>query len=212
MAPALLSLGAVLRIFAKCAAFLGVLWLIVLIWPAGPIRHAPGVLVKNEPIQTMMTPFKMTAMKGYEIEAVASYDITFRVLRTKRYFSAWGSDLVPIDVAGSWGRMSDQAVLDNLSISQSNRFYFYEWQGVPPLPPAEMKAHAANMHLIAGNSDVSRTIRKLRSGQVVRMQGYLVNVTKEGGCWRTSLSRTDSGDGACELFYVNQVTDCPTQA
>ncbi|HEY2344188.1 MAG TPA: hypothetical protein VGH90_14185 [Chthoniobacteraceae bacterium] len=199
-----------LRVFAKCAAVFGLVWLIVLIWPAGQIRHAPGVLVKDEPIQTMITPFKMAPIKGYEIEAVATYDITFRVLHTKHYFSAWGSDLVPIDVAGSWGRMSDQAVLDKLSISQSNRFYFYEWQGAPPLPPREINAHAANMHLIAGNSDVGRAIRKLRGGQVVRMQGYLVNATKEGGCWRTSLSRTDSGDGACELFYVDQVTDCPT--
>jgi hypothetical protein len=202
-----------LRLSAKCAAWLGVLGLVVLLWPAGQIRHAPGVLVQAEPIQTAISPIKLAPIKGYQIEAVALYDITSRILRTKRYFSAWGSDLVPIDVAVSWGRMSDQAVLDRLSISQCNRFFFYQWQGSPPLPPPEMNAHAANMHLITGNADVARAIRNLRGGQVVRMEGYLVNVTKaDGRCWRTSLSRTDSGNGACELFYVDSIQIRPTES
>jgi hypothetical protein len=150
----------------------------------------------------------LPSIKGYTIQAVALYDITSRILRTKRYPAGPGSDLVPIDVAVSWGRMSDQAVLDQISISQSNRFFFYEWQNSPPIPRDEIVAHAANMHVIAANSRVTDSIGGLRAGQVATMHGYLVNVTGPNGFhWNTSLSRTDTGNGACELFYVEDVRE-----
>jgi len=62
------------------------------------------------------------------------------------------------------------------------------------------------MHVISANEDVSKLIRRLRAGEVVRMRGYLVNVTGPRGFhWNTSLTRTDSGHGACELYYVENV-------
>jgi hypothetical protein len=110
---------------------------------------------------------------------------------------------VPYDVALGWGPMSDQAVLDRLSITQGNRFFFYEWQDEPPIPEGDMARHAANNHLIAANPRIAATIRKLRAGQVVKLRGYLVNATKPDGFrWATSLTRSDSGNGACEVFYV----------
>ena len=38
------------------------------------------------------------------------------------------------------------------------------------------------------------------------MNGYLVDVDHESGWrWRTSMSRTDTGAGACEIVYVESV-------
>src|SRR5688572_20261767 len=88
-------------------------------------RYEPGVLVPLQPVQTAMPPERLGSMKGYGIEALAKYEITARVLRTKRYWSGQGSDLVPVDVAIGWGPMSDQAILDQLKITQGNRFFFY---------------------------------------------------------------------------------------
>jgi hypothetical protein len=137
---------------------------------------------------------------------VAAYEIEARVLRTKRYL-AQGEDLVPIDVALGWGVMSDQATLDRLKISQSNRFFFYEWQNEPPCPPAELISTGANVHVIAADKAVAKAVRQLRAGQIVKMRGYLVNATKPNGFhWRSSLLRTDTGNGACELFYVEAIT------
>ncbi len=190
--------------------FAAALWLTVEYWPWRAIRHAPGVLVAKEPVQVMIPEKLLPKRDHYEIHAVATYDITARILSTKRYFSLPGNDLVPIDVAVGWGRMSDQAVLDRLSISQGNRFFFYEWWNSPPIPQSEIACHAANMHLIAADSEVASSIRGLRTGQVADLRGYLVNVTgPEGFSWRTSLSRTDTGNGACELFYVEEIQDVP---
>ncbi len=170
-----------------------------------PLRYPPGVLVSSVPQQEHCDPHRVGDFKNYTLTAVATYSIVARVLHTKHYWTD-GNDLVPYDVALGWGRMSDQAVLDRLQISQSNRFFFYEWQNEPPLPEKEIICQAANTHVIAANSDVAKAVSSLRSGQVVAMRGSLVNVAGPNDFqWNTSVSRDDTGNGACEVFYVESI-------
>ena len=194
-----------MRYLIRLCVLAGIVWSGFAWWGGGALRHPPGVLVAEEPQQQACEPHPLGQIKNYSLTAVASYSLQARVLHTKRYWVD-GDDLVPYDVAIGWGRMSDQAVLDHLHISQSNRFFFYEWRDEPPLPPDEIAAHSANTHIIAANRDVSKAVRSLRAGQVVSMRGYLVNVTGPNGFhWNTSLRRDDSGNGACELFYVEEL-------
>ncbi len=175
------------------------------LWPAGELRHEPGVRLNREPEQQLIAPKLVEGLKKYAITAVATYSIDARVLHTKRYWVE-GEDLVPYDVAVGWGPMSDQAVLDKLSLSQCNRFFFYEWQNPPPIAPFEIQTHAANMHVISANKKVASAVKHLRRGQFVSMRGYLVNVSGPGGFSQsTSLRRDDTGPGACEIFYVEQI-------
>ena len=151
--------------------------------------------------------------KGYALSAVASYELRALVLHTKHYW-ADGRDLVPYDVALGWGQMSDQAVLARLTISQSNRFYFYEWRDAPPIPEKEITIQSSNNHVIAANSAVAHVMSSLRTGQIVSMKGWLVNVTGQDGFhWDTSIRRDDTGNGACEVFYVESAAaaDEPSQ-
>ena len=172
------------------------------LWPRTALRHPPGVLVAAEPEQHLIAAQPLPAQRGWTLTAAATYTIQARVLHTRRYWDD-GSALVPYDVALGWGPMSDQSVLDQLKISQSTRFMFYAWPGTPPIPGKEIGCHSSNNHLIAASPAVAAVIRKLRVGQIVTLRGWLVNATSpEGGHWNTSLSRTDDGPGACELFYV----------
>ena len=42
--------------------------------------------------------------------------------------------------------------------------------------------------------------------QFVSMRGFLVNVGgPDGFYWNTSLRRDDTGNGACEVFYVESI-------
>ena len=174
-------------------------------WLSRELRHGPGVVAPLEPAQTMLQPFDLPARGEWHLQAVALYEFTARVLHTRRYFGS-GSELVPMDVAVGWGRMSDESILDRLTISQSSRFFFYEWAIQPPLPQDELIAHAANVHVIAASDRVAADVRWLRRGEVVTMTGYLVNATRpDGAHWYTSLSRTDTGNGACELFYAEEI-------
>jgi hypothetical protein len=203
-----------MRRFLKLLLVCLAVWGIAHFWPWRAIVHPPGVLTAEEPEQHNCPPRSLGQLKGYGLTAVASYSLRARVLHTKRYWVD-GDDIVPYDVALGWGRMSDHAVLDRLNISQSNRFFFYEWQVEPPIPEKEIVCHSSNNHVIAANSEVARVVSSLRSGQIVSMSGWLVNVSGPNGFhWLTSTRRDDTGNGACEIFYVESAgaTDEPEGA
>jgi hypothetical protein len=168
-----------------------------------PIKHPPGVLVAEAPMQIDIPPRALPSVEGWNLTAVAEYHLRGRVLGTKRYHAGPDADLVPTDVAVGWGRMSDQAVLDQFGLSMSNRFFFYEWAEAPAIPVQEIEVSAANNHVIAANDEVRRVIGSLRPGHILTMNGFLVNARGPGGAmWNSSLRRNDTGNGACELFYV----------
>ena len=75
---------------------------------------------------------------GYVIEPLASYEVRARVLSIERYRMGREADLSPLDFALGWGPMSDAAVLERLSISQSGRWYHFRWEGSPPIDPSVM--------------------------------------------------------------------------
>ena len=103
--------------------------------------------------------------------------------------------------------MSDSAVLAGLDISQANRFYFWHYDNEPPIPRRDIESHSANWHLIPANDGVWSQLRGLRVGDVVKLDGMLVNVENpEVGTIRTSLRREDTGAGACEILYVQSAS------
>lgn len=172
-----------------------------------PVRHAPGVLIKSDPIQINVTsssnPAPLPSIAGFTLTRLADYHFHGRVLSVKRYHDA-NASLVPIDVAVGWGPMSDSAVLSKLSISQGNRFYFYEWQGQPPIPKEEIIAHSANVHIIPANREIASMLGRLKTGHLIDFKGVLVEAKKGPFVWRSSLKREDSGPGACELLYLTK--------
>jgi hypothetical protein len=127
------------------------------------------------------------------------------VLGAERYRFDRGAELAPVDLALGWGPMSDTAVLEQIEISQSNRFYFWRVAQFP-IPRHDIEANSANMHMIPADTIVEDTLKGVRVGQVVRISGYLVEVAgADGWRWRSSLTRDDTGNGACELVWVESV-------
>jgi hypothetical protein len=173
-----------------------------------PVRLAPGVLVKSEPVQSAITIEQADpwAHGAYRLRALAQFDITGRLLSRKFYSSDEISDLTPIDFAVGWGPMSDQAVLDRITVWQTGRFFFWKYQNPPPISKEAITAHATNMHLIPSTAEVAVKLKKVRTGDLFRLRGLLVEATKPGlNPVRSSLTRTDTGKGACEVVWVESV-------
>jgi hypothetical protein len=171
-----------------------------------PISHASGVLVQREPVQTMLDRGDSWQKGDYTIKALADFDVEARILAKELYSIGREADLSPVDLALGWGSMSDSEVLSSLIISQSNRFYYYRWEDQPPRPPAEIASHSANMHMIPANSQIEKTLKALRPGQIIHLRGKLVSVSAtDGWRWQSSLTREDTGAGACELIRVESV-------
>ncbi|MEO0447539.1 MAG: hypothetical protein AAF191_15810 [Verrucomicrobiota bacterium] len=170
----------------------------------GPVHLPPGVMVPDEPFQEEIASPVSFPFRGAQITPLAEFDLSAKVLSRRDYRFDHGAPLAPVDLALGWGLMSDQKVVDTLDISQDGRWFF--WTGSAKSPPEEeVSRHSANMHLIPANQWVRSQLKKVRRGQVVHLTGKLVSVRgKDGMTWDSSLTRTDTGDGACEVIYVER--------
>jgi hypothetical protein len=192
----------------------GVLALILLVAAFGagnwylhrPITHEAGVLVDSQPVQGEASDSAVIEHGDYRLQPLADFEIEARVLSREDYSMDEGSDLSTTDLALGWGRMSDTAVIDQLDISQSVRFFTYHWRENPPIPLKEIERSSANMHLIPADASVARDLDKVRQGSLIRLRGKLVEAHRSDGFhWRSSLTREDTGAGACELILVDSI-------
>ena len=168
----------------------------------------PRVGTGEAPLQTdvpgTLGPFRHAAAS---LEPLAGFSIEARVLSREDYRMGREADLSPTDLALGWERMRDDAVLSQLKISQSSRWYHYRWQNQPPLPPAEIARSSANMHMIPSSEAVADALARVDKDDHVRIEGWLVEArAPDGWHWRSSTSREDTGGGACEVVYVCQIT------
>jgi len=177
------------------------------IWPGNVTKYPPGILVGDDPEQTLIANGESWEVKGYRITPLADYRIRARVVMTDRYWLGRESDLSPLDLSVVWQSMSDQTILDQISFTRERRAWSYRPKGRDwPIPLPEVVSHSANMHMIPANSEIDGQLKAVSSGDIVDMAGYLVEVTATDGFrWRSSLSRTDDGPHACELMWVTHV-------
>jgi hypothetical protein len=82
----------------------------------------------------------------------------------------------------------------------------YHWQvRESPIPHDEIVSSSANMHMIPANDEILAALQHRRRGEVVGLKGFLVDVSRQNWYWNTSLTRADSGVGACALVYVEKI-------
>lgn len=165
-----------------------------------------GILVFSEPIQEEIDIIKKE-VKDFTLFQIATYSIEARVLAKRNYILGKQSELSPLDLALGWKEMSSNELLDNIEVTQGNRFYFVKFKNKDLLIKKEiMIASSANVHLIPANNNIKKKLNSIHIGDIIKIQGYLVNVRDAlGFLWRTSLSRTDIGNGACEIIFVEDV-------
>jgi hypothetical protein len=173
-----------------------------------PVAQPSGMLVAQTPVQTPLAAAAPRHMRnGYSIEVLERFDIAARVLGVARYRLDREAELSPVDLALGWGPMSDSDVLRHVQITQGNRFYYWRVQHFP-IPRKQIETHSANMHLIPADENVGAALSAVRRGQVVHIEGYLVEVrAADGWRWRSSLTREDTGAGACEVVWVEKLSE-----
>jgi hypothetical protein len=170
-----------------------------------PITHGDGVIASQQPTQDASNQQTFTH-NGYHITPLEDFAIEARVLAAKDYTFGREADLSPVDLALGWGSMSDEAILKDIKISQSNRFYYWQVQEFP-IPRQEIETQSANMHMIPADAQIEKTLKSIRPGQVVKLSGYLIEAkANDGWRWKSSLTRSDTGAGACEVIFVKSLS------
>ena len=143
---------------------------------------------------------------GYKVIPLATYWVEARVMHLQKYSDGRNAQVCPIDFAMGWARMSDPAIYGKLNITQDGRFYRWHWTGMPPIPESEIIVSSANMHLVPATTKVWSDLLTVKEGDLLQLDGYLVEITgPDGWHWTSSLRRDDTGNGACELMWVNSV-------
>jgi hypothetical protein len=61
--------------------------------------------------------------------------------------------------------------------------------------------------MVPSNAFIEQKLSKIRVGSIAKFSGKLVSISHNDGFrWKSSLTRDDQGDGACELFYVESIS------
>lgn len=173
-----------------------------------PSGEPTGTLLdwSGEPAQTDTSaePITVETRRGRVVlQPRASYEIVGMVIGVERYRFDGSAFLAPLDVALAWGPVPDWR--DRISFQQMGRFVHWQTRD-GSLDLGQITSHVANTHVIPANSIVERAVVSLDRGEAVRLAGLLVDASgADGFRWRTSLSRSDTDAGACELLWLESV-------
>lgn len=148
-----------------------------------------------------MAPFRLG---DATVSPLAGFSLQARVLSRENYSLGRASEYSPTDLALGWGPMSAPGMARKLHVRQGGRWYRYGWGADgPPISPELIVRNSANMHMVPADTAAARSLERVGAGDIVRVDGWLIRLDHDQGWhWQSSLSRADSGSGACELVLV----------
>lgn len=183
---------------------------------SGTNTFSYGINASKDPIQKSTTPFTTNMELNGAVATLTSdtsYSISAKVESAKRYNDAISS-AVPFDLLLAWGKMADTDVAGKLEWNQADR------QGMVSGSLGDSEAdvsseyvinHVSNNHLVPATDHLRKAMATIEAGDVVRIDGRLVNVRVKKDDSRvltvtTSKKRSDQGEGACEIIYVEELS------
>jgi hypothetical protein len=200
------------RILTLALPVLALLWGLSL-WQRG-YRISPQKIHKELYQDPRQSPIKRQKFhltyRGtkYIVQPVARYELWGLVVTTNKIGSMWDAyhtkDSVDTrDLCVIWG--------DNLRDDDFHRVSFKSgsWTCYFRYPGGVRFRHnqLSNNHLITDRQEIRDRIASVRQGDQIQLQGWLANYAPAQATnrWRrSSTTRNDTGNGACEVIFVRQ--------
>lgn len=186
----------------------------------------------NDPIQNMLDNTKYMKVNGekykYAIQPQAEYSLSGLVVAKNNNF--WFRDVMRsefddvflIDLGIVWGELASKPkelhkhwkFKSTKTLGQARQL---QWRAKPPYNNTYwdlnyVSSHVSHTHIIPANANVMGALLKVKKNDIVKIDGYLVDIYNGKGktLGKSSLSRTDTdatsrGYGACEEMYAKQV-------
>ncbi|MCU0679203.1 MAG: hypothetical protein MUC28_02010 [Planctomycetes bacterium] len=169
----------------------------------------------NEPKQTKTNAIPLKLFKdgfsatitpefAYELSGlvVAAYDSGSWFDYMHKRYDPFNSQ----DICVVWGDNVKSDLYKKIEFSHGEFTCFYRTKDQAAYR-AFNPAQLANNHLVPGNEAVARVIKRVKIGDQVYLAGYLTNniITNPSGgqtSRTSSVTRADTGNGACEVVYV----------
>lgn len=170
------------------------------------------------PIQTDLdVTEEIKKLKGYEVEKVASIEITGRIISIREYYENDKSreykevidKVSPIDMCILWGKLSTNK--NDLAVSfyeKADRYVDYKINDKSVLGHREVIMSMSNTNLIPKTNRIKKELQTFETGEIIKIKGYLVNLYDTDEILEpsiTSLVRTDQGRKGNEIILVEKV-------
>jgi hypothetical protein len=181
-----------------------------------PVSHPAGILVPELPRVSSTDRRPWTEADGLRYRPLKRLHIRARLLsRSNVKLGSW-ADISPVDLGLGWGRMSDSGIIEQLDMGEYNavisgtRFLSISIRRDAPMqhwPPAERDAifsQLTHLHAIPADDSIEKALKGLRPGQVLSLDGQLVQISDPRGNVRLT-SSTILGDRNCEVMWVESL-------
>jgi hypothetical protein len=185
--------------------------------PPDPERLSPGEL--DEPVQKAVRkpPFE-TQVNGvtYRIQPRYSYELNAVVVSLHHSDTwwdyahrEWGDHVNVMDLCVVWGDSVRSGAYRDVSFGNSQWECHWSYRSERAMKFFR-NDQAANNHIVTDDPAIAKALRNIKVGDQVRLRGYLVDYAtlrggREMGRRVSSETRTDSGPGACEVLYVDEL-------
>lgn len=170
---------------------------------------AEQINVLLEPLQTNPDKIQIPINKknlNYLIVPIANYEISAKIVAKNTLFDGPEKDLGPIDLGLIWGKLTEENYHKYMSFHSSQRWLDWRYKKNTPYAPDYIQSHISHNHIIPASKDIFNAIDRTPKDKNIKLKGYLVSVYMNGqNIWSSSLSRTDTGNHSCEVFYVKSV-------
>lgn len=177
-----------------------------------PMPAAEIIHTTDDPVQTAVTSKPITWQRQkytWELTPRAQIQIIGRILSRKTYNRDWQAEISPLDLAIGWGELGDTQVDQWVKWRQSGRWYYYHWPEEAPYDEKYLRTHSSNIHIVPATESLETALLNIREDDKILLEGKLIDIeaTSESKWWqnKTSLTRTDSGSGACEILLVERL-------
>jgi hypothetical protein len=180
------------------------------------ITHAPGIQVAQDPqvLPTHRAPW--SGEQGLRYRPLQRLVIKARLLsRNNISLGSW-DHISPVDLGLGWQWMSDTRILEQMDCDQHNapiggsRFLSCHLHDGVDIrhwsrdKQAELWSQLTHVHAIPANQHIEKILSRLRPGQVLTLDGQLVEVQDNKG-HALLKSSTVLGDRNCEVMWVESV-------
>jgi hypothetical protein len=109
------------------------------------------------------------------------------------------------DLCVIWGSNVESGVYRDMEFNNGTWTCWFSW------PNREVASRfdgsrLSNNHLLIDDNAIKPALMQVEPGDHIRLKGMLVEYSNPGNGFRrgTSVTRTDTGNGACETIYVNE--------
>ncbi len=119
---------------------------------------------------------------------------------------AWSDYVNVVDLCVVWGENAQSGIYRHINFSNDQWTCSFSTKSRETWDAFDMTG-ASNNHMVTDDPAVAKQLRSVRIGDQVRVQGFLVDYTvykdgKPAGTRISSEVRTDTGNGACEVLYI----------